>query len=195
MIKLSERLPNSVSVKGRIYKLDLDFRNVLRMIDILGRNDLLPEARDYLALKCIMKHPPKNTSDVLLSLKPILFPETKKEPHKQKLTSFEQDADLIRGAFLQEYGINLFRDKLHWIEFQSLLSCLPDGNRYTEVLGIRAKPIPKPTKYNSEERANLMKAKEAYRLWMTDSEREKSYSKSVQRVANSLIALAKKGSD
>ena len=69
-MKLYERLPDSVTADGKKYRLDLDFRNVLRMIEILSRDDLIPAAREYLALKCVMKYwesgrgkcpPPQNT--------------------------------------------------------------------------------------------------------------------------------------
>ena len=114
-MRLQDRLPRGVIVNGRFYKLDFDFRNVLNMMDTLSRDDLLPEARDYLALKCLTKHP-KQVGEVLAEAKAILFPETKKSADKAKITDFTQDADLIRAAFLQVYGINLYKDALHWLE-------------------------------------------------------------------------------
>ena len=134
-MKLQDSLPEGVTVNGRFYKLDFEFRNVLRMMEILGRDDLMPKAREYLALKCLTKHP-KNTHAVLTAVRGILF-EEKPQRDQQKVTSFEQDAGLIRAAFRQEYGIDLFRDQLHWIEFSDLLRGLPEGNRYSEVVGIR----------------------------------------------------------
>ena len=163
-MKLQERLPNRVTVGGRTYRLDLDFRNVLTMMETLAREDLIQEAREYLALKCLMKHPPRNTGPVLAAIKGILFPETKKSADGKKITSFEQDADLIRAAFRQEYGIDLYRDKVHWVEFSALLNALPEGNRYADVLGIRARPMPAATKYNQAEREWLLKAKAACAL-------------------------------
>ena len=51
---LYDELPRSVTVDGRRYRLDLDFRNVLRMLAVMERQDLIPGARAYLALKCVM---------------------------------------------------------------------------------------------------------------------------------------------
>lgn len=191
-MKLQDALPCTVAVGRRTYKVDLDFRNVLRMMDVLGQDDIMPAAREYNALKCVMKHPPKQTAQVLLALRVLLFPEQPKTDGK-KLTDFVQDADLIRAAFMQEYGINLYRDKLHWFEFTSLLSGLPEGSRYTEVLGIRARPMPKPTKYNADERQWLQQAKAMHAIRMSDKEREQSYQSSLHRTAASLLALAKRG--
>lgn len=193
-MKLQDTLPDSVRVGRKRYKLDLDFRNVLRMMDVLGRDDLIMGAREWLALKCIMKHPPKKTAVVMMAVRLLLFQGGNDTDHK-KLTDFVQDADLIRAAFLQNYGINLFREKLHWLEFITLLACLPEGSRYAEILGIRARPMPKPTKYNAEERRWLQQAKAQYAVQMTDKEREDRYQASLHRTAESLLTLAKRGED
>ena len=191
-MKLQERLPDSITVGKRRYKLDLDFRNVLRLMDILARDDLIPAARDYLALKCVLKRPPKDSGAVMEELRKMLFPEHKKQQSDGKrLTSFEQDADLIRAAFRQAYGINLYRDKLHWLEFTALLSALPEGSRYSEVLGIRARPMPSATKYNQAEREWLAKAKAACALEMSDNERERAYAEGVKSLFAGLLTLAK----
>ena len=194
-MKLQERLPDSVTVGKRRYKMDFDFRRVLTMMETLARNDLMPEAREYLALKCLMKHPPRDTGPVMTAVKALLFPETKRNADGKKLTSFEQDADLIRAAFRQEYGIDLYRDRVHWIEFSALLNALPEGNRYADVLGIRARPMPAATKYNIAEREWLTKSKAACALQMTDEEREQNYTQCVKNVFAGIMAWAERGSE
>ena len=192
-MKLQDALPSSVEVRGKRYKVDLDFKNVLRMLEVLSRDDLIQDAREYMAVKCIMKKPPrKGYGLILMAVKAILF-NGDKQPEKKKITDFEQDADLIRAAFLQTYGVNLYRDSLHWLEFTGLLGCLPDGNRYMETLGIRARPMPTPTKYNAAERKWLTNAKAAVALKLTDKERENIYQASLRRTAESLLTLAKRG--
>ena len=62
-MKLQDRLPDGVTVDGKFYKLDFDFRNVLNMMDEMSRDDLLPEARVYNAVKCLTKRP-KNAGKV-----------------------------------------------------------------------------------------------------------------------------------
>lgn len=193
-MKLQERLPDSVTVDGKTYAVDLDFRNVLVLMDTLARDDIIEGAKAYRALKCVMKRPPKNALAVLTELKKILFPEQKQAEHK-KITDFEQDADLIRAAFMQAYGINLFRDRLHWLEFTCYLSGLPEGSRYCDILGIRARPMPNPTKYNAEERQWLMKAKAEYALRMTDKEQREQYARNVSNLASVLIAWAGMGGE
>ena len=190
MLKLQERLPDSITVDGRRYRCDFDFRNVLRMLDIMRREDICPDARDYLCARCVCKAP-KDAGAVYAALCRMLFPEAA-EPGGKRLTSYEQDAALIRTAFRQEYGINLFRDRLHWFEFTELLQNLPDGSRYAETLGIRARPLPAPNKYNAKEREWLMKAKQAVALHLTDAEQERKYDADVGRVFSGIMGMIRR---
>ena len=188
-MKLQDRLPEGVEVDGKFYKLDFDFRNVFRMIDILDEANLMPEAREYNALKCLTKHP-RNVHKVLSEVKKLLFRSPRKASG-QKVTDFIQDAGLIRSAFRQVYGIDLYRDRLHWIEFTELLNAIPEGNRYSEVVGIRARPIPAPTKWNQNERNWLIRAKSDVALEMSEKERAERYDKDVQNIASFLMGWAK----
>lgn len=183
-MKLYENLPDSVMVSGKRIRVDLDFRNVLKMIDIMARDELIPAAREWLALKCICKHPKPGMLKAVIDL---LFSGEK--PNGEKITDFSQDADLIRAAFLQAYGINLFRDKLHWFEFCCLLSCIPEGNKYSEVLSVRARPIPAATKYNAKEREWLMRAKAEYRLKLSEEEMQEKYESDVSNIFKGLMKM------
>lgn len=189
---LYDRLPDGVTVDGRFYRLDFDFRNVLRMMEELDRDDVMPGAREYNALKCLCKHP-RNVSKVLTAVRQLLFPVAPKGEKTQKITDYKQDAAMIRAAFLQSYGINLYREKLHWLEFSELLQNIPEGSRYTEIVGIRARPMPAPTKYNQAEREWLMKAKSQYALHVTEKEQEAQYSQDVAKVFNGLLNVMNRG--
>lgn len=187
-MKLHDRLPQGVTVGGRFYRLDFDFRNVLRMIDELDRQDLMPEAKAYRALRCLTRHP-RNVGPVLEAVKALLF--HKKGADGPRVTDFEQDAGLIRAAFWQAYRIDLYTDRLHYLQFVELLAAIPDGTRYSYVVGIRARPMPPPTKYNAEERAWLARAKADVALhYDNEQEREERYSRDVANIAAALIGWA-----
>jgi len=49
------------------------------------------------------------------------------------------DGDYIYSSFLQAYGIDLFdaQGELHWRKFNALLSGLPEGTKFMEVVKIR----------------------------------------------------------
>ena len=194
-LKLYDRLPDRVTVNGKQYKCDFDFRNILRMMDIMQREDLLPESRDFLCVRCVCRishrMPPRTVSEIYNGINALLF-EKAPEGDSKRITSFEQDAGLIRSAFRQEYGIDLFRENLHWFEFTELLQNLPEGNRYEEVLGIRSRPLPAPTKYNAKEREWLLKAKAQCALHLTEAEAEKKYDRDVGNVFAGLMSLIPK---
>jgi len=192
-MKLQDTLPNGVTVDGRFYKLDFDFRNVLRMMDELDRDDIMPEARAYNAIKCLTNKP-KNVPKVLEAVKGLLFQEKPKKD-AQKVTDFVQDAGMIRAAFRQAYGIDLYRDRLHWIEFSELLNAIPEGSRYAEVVGIRVRPMPAPTKWNAEERKWLMKAKADVAIHLSEKEQAKKYQEDVAKVFSGLMGIIAKGSE
>lgn len=189
--KLFDRLPDGVTVDGRFYKCDFDFRNVLKMLEIMRRDDLELSARDYHCVKCVFSGhlPLSKAAKVYLSICSILFEKTPENDGK-RLMSFEQDAPLIRAAFRQEYGIDLFREKLTWFEFTELLHALPEGNRFTEVVGIRARPLPTPTKWNGKEREALLRAKQAVALHLDETEQKQQYEKDVSRIFDGLFAWA-----
>lgn len=191
--RLYDRLPHGVTVDGRFFKCDFSFRKVLKMLDVMQRDDLQLDARDYLCLKCVVSHriPSKTVPALYNAVCDLLF-EKQPETDGKHLTSFEQDAPLIRAAFRQVYGIDLFRDDLTWFEFTELLQGLPEGNRYEDVIGIRAKPLPAPTKYNAKEREWLLKAKQEVALRLTDAEQKKKYEQDVGKIFAGLMGMIPK---
>lgn len=192
-MKLQDRLPDGVTVDGRFYRLDFDFRNVLHMMDELTREDVMPEAREYNALRCLTRRP-RNVSKVLAAVRKLLFERPPKRDGP-RVTDFVQDAGMIRAAFRQAYGIDLYRDRLHWLEFRELLNAIPEGSRYSEVVGIRARPMPPATKWNAEERSWLLKAKADVALHLSDEEQEKKYSEDVGKVFSALFGMIQRGQD
>ena len=55
-MKLFERLPDGVKAGERFYRCDFDFRNVLKMLEIMQREDISPLARDYHCIRCVYPH-------------------------------------------------------------------------------------------------------------------------------------------
>ena len=190
-MKLQESLPSEITVGRRRYKADFDFRNVLRMMEILQDDSLTDEARDTLAARCIVKHPGKG---VLAEIKKTIWGgEHKKAETHKRVTSFEQDAGMIRAAFWQAYGIDLYTAKLHWFQFWELLQGLPEDTQYMNVVSIRARPMPSPTKYNREEREWLRKAKQQHALQTTEKEQAFDYSQGVADVFRGVFSMIPKG--
>ena len=194
MIKLFERLPDSITVDGKKYRCDFDFRNVLKMLDIMQREDLYPDARDCLCVKCVIPHrmPTKTALKVYDDLCVMLFGKPVNSVENARIMSYEQDAGLIRTAFRQVYHIDLFRDRLNWFEFVELLQNLPEGNRFEETVGIRARPLPAPNKYNQKEREWLMKAKQSVAIHLTEQEQAKKYDADAGKIFAGIMGMIKR---
>ena len=192
--RLYDRLPQGITVDGRFFKCNFSFRNALKMLDIMRRKDLQEDARVFHCVKCAVSHkiPSKMLPAVYDELCNVLFGKAPETDDKPRITSFEQDAPLIRAAFRQVYGIDLFRDELTWFEFTELLQGLPDGNRFEDVVSIRARPLPAPTKYNAKERESLLKAKASVALHMTEEEQKTKYEKDVGKIFAGLFGMIPK---
>ena len=84
----------------------------------------------------------------------------------KRLFDFEEDSDYIYASFLQAYDLDLVecQGKLHWKKFIALFQGLPDGTKIREVMRIRGKEIPAPTRHNQKEIKELMELKVYYAL-------------------------------
>ena len=182
-------LPYEITHKGRKYALTPAYDNVLTMFaDVEGLPEhCVPEIMGhYLLLK------PSADPELLQAVSAVLFPPAKQTTH-QKSMDFIQDGPLIYAAFMQAYGIDLNaqRGKLHWWKFTALLHGLPSNTRLMEIVQIRTRPMPAPTKYNAQERAQLARLKQEYALELTAEEREKQLQEGLRGVARMMLSMAK----
>ena len=117
-----------------------------------------------------------------------------KKAEGEKHFDFNQDAGFIYSSFLQCYHNDLVgKDrKLHWWSFIALFSGLSDDTKIVQIMSIRSRPLPKPTKFNAEERRQLMKLKHLYRLELSEGERKQQFQKGLAKVAIALQGLAQR---
>ena len=72
----------------------------------------------------------------------------KKDSKGERVLDYEADSDLIVGAFMQAYGIDLTACEMHWHVFLALMRSLPDDTRLVQVMGYRSW---EPTKKKQEQ--------------------------------------------
>ena len=189
MVSIFTPLPYEIAVDGRKYRLTPAFDNVLSMYKAIENLDEWD--RPEVMLHYLLDKPPKKPSVALLkSVLDVLFKPTK---GGEKSFDYVQDSELIYAAFYQAYGIDLIEEqgKMHWWKFSSLLNGLPSDTRFSEIVSIRTRPIPAPTKYNEQERQNLIKLKQEYALKLTSKEREEQLQNSLRQVVSWLKSAAK----
>lgn len=196
-MKLTEKPKTYIYFQNKKIKLKPYFWNVLRCDEILSDEILNDKDKIMLCFNALVKQKRKwKTTDEKLKLLEEIFcflsngdmanGETK------KVFDFQQDADHIYAAFLQIYKIDLFSRKgrrLHWHQFMSLFSALPDTTRMMQIIEIRTKPIPKATKYNGEERQQLMRLKAIHKLKISEAEQEKQLASGLWKMAEMLESM------
>lgn len=108
--------------------------------------------------------------------------EKKKFPRKiaglnnKQPFDFETDADLIYAGFMQQYGIDLQREDMHWWKFMILLENLGSDTRLQKVMEYRT--IDTSSKNLSKEQQKFLKAMQRYfELSNTSSEKSERLKK------------------
>lgn len=188
MITFYNELPVSVELNGRTYALTPTHHNILRMYDAIKGMDY--EAQVDIMLHYLVKGKYPISTELLEAIQKVLFPETKQG---KKVFDFIQDSELIYAAFMQTYRIDLIDTPLHWWKFQALMSGLPSNTRFSEIIQIRTMEIPKPNKYNMEERQRIIRLKQEYALKVSAEEREKNLQDGLKKMLAVLLSRVKNG--
>lgn len=201
MVTLCSYLPSSIRVGKVRFRIDPSFQTVLKCFDIMSDDLLTDWEKVDICIATFLR--PKWMRIVLSQKwKAKLFKayidhfvsiRESKPSNQPKVMDFKQDAEAIYSSFWQCYGIDLLgKDRnLHWWSFSSLLSGLSDDTKLMQIISIRTRPMPKPTKYNTEERKQLAKLKATYRIKLSEEESQKQYEEGVKKMAMAMQAWAK----
>lgn len=190
---LYESLPDKLEHRGKEYRLYASFDRVLEALAFVKRKDFSDaEKEEYLTFLLFGNDVEPDTELVSAALA-LLCPAS--ENSGVRSFDWEQDAAAIYASFLSVYGIDLYsmRGKLHWTAFIALLQNLPRDSAFGRLIDIRTCEVPQVTKYNQKQVQNLMKAKAAYRLRLTEEERKAQWQSGLQNLAKWMISNAKAG--
>lgn len=168
---LTEPLLNSISVCGREYEIDTDFRTWIKIEEILKDSSISSPDKIIRIFSLAFLSPslPPSIDDALSSLFNFLFPfrtaakeDSKSRKSGSPLFSFSSDGGLIYAAFLSQYGIDLTKDTLHWWRFLSLFYALSASSKFMEVVKIRGTDLSSVSDPN--QKSFIRKLKRLYRL-------------------------------
>lgn len=174
-----------ITINDQRYDIDLSFDNVLRSYE-LAKDDSVDSLAvidimfNNLVVDCDQEIDFEEKRDIVdFIFNNIIAKDDIREKEKtdeeeteedqkteQKTHDFVKDAEFIYASFLYDYKIDLFdmQGRLHWSKFVALLNNLSDDSPFKKVVHIRVKKIPKQTKHNKEEIANLKRLKRFYSL-------------------------------
>lgn len=83
-------------------------------------------------------------------------------PRKDPPFSYEHDAAYIYAAFMEAYGIDLTKNRLHWWQFRALFLGLPETVQLCKIMSYRTMEI--PAKMPKERKQFYQRMKRIYRL-------------------------------
>ncbi len=170
MFSLVTKPKNSIEFMGHKFKVNIAFDVIIKMFAIFKDEILGDEEKIDLACEILVGNTILSLQNKSLLVEKIIndFVNSQEisSSSDEKIVDYEQDAEYIYAGFLQSYGINLIKQQgiLSFKEFIALFKGLPDNTKIKEIMSIRARPLPPPTKYNADERKHLIELKQYYAL-------------------------------
>lgn len=164
MLDISRKLTDKLVIDDEELPLNLSFDNVLRLFEMWRDEDVPEFVKPHFGIRILTG---ETLEDFTVEEMSEVFNEVFEEhislstvednhveydlagnPMKTTASNGKQeqapydirfDGDYIYASFLQAYGIDLFdvQGKLHWKKFNALLSGLPEGTKFMEVIKIR----------------------------------------------------------
>lgn len=164
MLDLSRKLTDKLVIDDKEFPLNLSFDNVLRLFEMWRDEDVPEFVKPHFGIRILTG---ETLEDFTVEEMSEVFNEVFEEhislstvednhveydlagnPMKTTASNGKQeqapydiryDGDYIYASFLQAYGIDLFdvQGVLHWKKFNALLSGLPEGTKFMEVIKIR----------------------------------------------------------
>lgn len=182
---LMDSLPETVTVDGREYFVDTDFRTFIRFEKILQDSTLGSRERVHRWIDLFFTE--ERPTDIVAAIDEVLKlyrcgAAPKKERTQQangfipirpkQIYDFEFDAPYIFGAFLSQYGIDLNEiEYLHWWKFVALFQSLNSENKIVEIMSYRNTDLGKIE--NEKERARIAHLQQVYAIPVAMTREEK----------------------
>ncbi|MFT8878856.1 MAG: Gp15 family bacteriophage protein [Oenococcus sp.] len=166
MFRFYTEIPDTYSIFGHEFKVDLSFGTVINLLRMIHDESLSIQGRIDYALVFIFGND-KDTKAFFKTLdyetklaiykdiyeQGISLPETKENGGQRDILgnlldqdeddgpaySLDYDSSAIFASFMQAYHIDLeqVRHTLHWQKFNALLSGLPEGTKFAQIMKYR----------------------------------------------------------
>ena len=150
MNPLYEPFPDYVTVKGKKVRIVTDFREYIKLIDLL-KDDEVDETEKKELIACwFLDDPGSDFEECLQALTDFVvnYRETKASEVEEgnedntkhdPVISYNQDAPYIISGFLECYGIDLTEIQyMHWWKFQMLIDGMNEDCELKKRMGYRS---------------------------------------------------------
>lgn len=161
---LINKLPTSVSIGGKSYPINTDFRFGIRFeLMIQAKNQ---DFAKWLTLFFPVLPPLPNIEDAINEI--LMFyrcgnePKKDEKPKNNKIAySFDADSEAIFADFWRYYNIDLTNEGLHWWTFRALLFGLPEKSEFKQRIYYRTCDTKGMTK---SEKDRVLKIRKIYEI-------------------------------
>ena len=146
-MKFYEGYPDSITISSKSYPIHTDFREWIRLIDMVKDEDLDAMEKAECMMRWFTQEIPTDPLAAIESLARFMKCEDSEtsndvnnnsETESRQSFSYEYDADAIIAGFQQVYGIDLMSlDYMHWWHFKFLLEGLPGETEFKQRIYYR----------------------------------------------------------
>ena len=184
MIDLSKDLPDTITVDGKSYLVNTDFRVWLSFSvaidnDELTVNDIAKLFVNDLANIFITSQESFIKAIMQFLSNPNNIPRC--SGNDERIIDYLEDSEFIYASFMEAYGIDLCTVNMHWHQFKALFIGLPDNSKYKQILAMRCADLKDKRKPEEIAREN----KRAWALPLSKKEKEEEEKKE-RRIAELL---------
>lgn len=147
MSMLTQLFPVKLKVDGVECPIHSDFRTVLRCYEIQGDRETLSDEELLRILRIFYKKQKVFSEGHVNGMfwffacgrkkKKRAFPRRIAGINDKQPFDFKKDADLIYAGFMQQYGIDLQKENMHWWRFMILLENLGTATRLSRIMEYR----------------------------------------------------------
>lgn len=147
------------------YRINNSHKVYIRAVKIMRSKDIFDEDKIEVLVPLLFKDAvPEELGFQAVDAFFNLF--SSKDGKSSEKASFDmiEDARYIYAGFMQTYHIDLEEKDMPIEKFVALLQGLPADTKLADIIRIRTMPIPKATKYNSEQINDILRAKAKFAL-------------------------------
>lgn len=168
---LTEQLPRAVIIDGEEYKIRWDFKTSVCFEILMQDEELSDDEKIVRSLALYYPEIPPNIPAAIEQLLEFYRCGKKEEAvqtaegtgrTQEPIYSFEYDHEYIYAAFLDQYGIDLQHDSLHWWVFRALFRALRGDHQIVKIMEYRSIQI--TSEMTNEQKSFYRNMKQLYQI-------------------------------
>lgn len=140
---LTDQLPTAIRVNDKVYEVNSNFRDCLRIIMAFEDNELTDFEKKVVLVNGLYQEMPDSRDTPSAIRQGVKFldggnDKPEEEGHGLRLFSFTHDARFIFSAFQQTHGIDLQNTEyMHWWQFMTLFMDIGSETFFSNLVSLR----------------------------------------------------------